>query len=316
MLCVAFILIAIINCGAREIQNETETEEFSISAVAIESLPPGAVTRIIGGATTAIENFPFTVQVLYNRQLVCGGSLLTKRHVLSAAHCFVDINTGGPLSSSRFSIRAGSTFLNVGGTVHSIATIIVHQGYNHTTFDNDVAVVVLSSSVKLSDSVQKARIPLQEDSLADDTTVVAVGWGRIMVEVPGVSNVLNEVTIRTINRGICRQRYAVLGSQLNIPMVVTENMICAGLLDIGGADTCQGDSGGPLMYKGVVVGVTSWGASCAHPQFPGVYARVSMYSTWINQTVARYNGSARNQAMSLSLLVPLIFVMLSIQLVS
>lgn len=45
------------------IQNDTEIEEFCISAVSIESLPSSAVSRIIGGAPTVIQNFPYAVQV-------------------------------------------------------------------------------------------------------------------------------------------------------------------------------------------------------------------------------------------------------------
>jgi hypothetical protein len=65
-------------------------------------------------------------------------------------------------------------------------------------------------------------------------------------------------------------------------------MVCAGL---GGADTCQGDSGGPLMVprggEYVLAGVTSWGAGCADPLYPGVYARVGApaLNAWIRERI-------------------------------
>ena len=54
-----------------------------------------------------------------------------------------------------------------------------------------------------------------------------------------------------------------------------------------------GDSGGPLVLKGsdlhgnedVQVGVVSWGYSCADPDFPGVYSRVSSAYQWIRTEV-------------------------------
>ncbi|XP_047999851.1 trypsin, alkaline C-like [Leguminivora glycinivorella] len=58
-------------------------------------------------------------------------------------------------------------------------------------------------------------------------------------------------------------------------------MLCSGWLDVGGRDQCQGDSGGPLIHNGVVIGVCSWGEQCALPRYPGVNARVSRYTSWI-----------------------------------
>ncbi len=48
----------------------------------------------------------------------------------------------------------------------------------------------------------------------------------------------------------------------------------------------QTDSGGPLFVGGVQVGVTSYGFGCADPDFPGVYARVTTYLSWIKSTLA------------------------------
>ena len=66
---------------------------------------------------------------------------------------------------------------------------------------------------------------------------------------------------------------------------VTHSMLCAGYLGEGGKDSCTGDSGGPLVCnvndKAVLVGVVSWGNSCAEPEFAGVYSRVTHVLNWI-----------------------------------
>jgi hypothetical protein len=89
------------------------------------------------------------------------------------------------------------------------------------------------------------------------------------------SEQLRHVQVWTVNQATCRNNYA------SIRLSVTDNMLCAGYLNVGGRDQCQGDSGGPLYHNRVVVGVASWGEECALARYPGVNARVSRYTTWI-----------------------------------
>ena len=66
---------------------------------------------------------------------------------------------------------------------------------------------------------------------------------------------------------------------------ITDAMLCGGFPGVGGKDACQGDSGGPYVCndggKAVVAGVVSWGYGCAHPNYPGVYARNTLVLDWI-----------------------------------
>lgn len=66
-----------------------------------------------------------------------------------------------------------------------------------------------------------------------------------------------------------------------------DSMLCAGRMDIDGVDGCFGDSGGPLIYKGVVVGLVSFGYECGLKYYPGVYTKVSYYTDWIIKTISR-----------------------------
>ncbi|CAG9138107.1 unnamed protein product [Plutella xylostella] len=251
--------------------------------------------RIIGGLPTTIEVYPYMAQVLANGQPNCGGMVLTARHVLSAAHCFINQN-GAAISPSVFTVRVGSTYSMSGGSVHKVSTIVLHESYNNPTSNNDVAVVVLASRIRSfnSSTVRPAIVPPSGYVVPDNASVVAIGWGRTVENIASsVSPSLRHVSVRKVSRSECAARYSALGAQQgNANMFpVTTSMLCAGLLNVGGADACQGDSGGPLVYNGVVVGVTSWGAGCGNPSYPGVYARVASYTTWITSTVQRYNGA-------------------------
>ncbi|KAF9418623.1 hypothetical protein HW555_004589 [Spodoptera exigua] len=281
-------------------------EEYHITPVA---LPATSASRIIGGSSTTIEQYPFTVQVYIlsggANKFTCGGTLLTRRHVLSAAHCFVSSNNA-VLNPNLFTIRVGSTFLYSGGTTHQVSAIVVHENYGSPVRNNDIAVLLLRTAVTLSSSVISAKIPMQGASVPDNATVIAVGWGK--TDFADISSVLNEVSVRKINLSICQFNYLRLQATNGIPYPVTNNMVCAGILGVG--DACQGDSGGPLLYGDVVVGVTSWGAGCALADYPGVYARVSSYTTWINNTINRFNGASSVSGIRITLLIPFFYIIL------
>lgn len=69
------------------------------------------------------------------------------------------------------------------GRVHRVSTIVVHSLYNHATVDNDIAIMVLNSDLRLNTRSQTATILRQGNSVIDNGTVVAVGWGRTIVSV-------------------------------------------------------------------------------------------------------------------------------------
>merc|ERR1712176_1041943 len=69
---------------------------------------------------------------------------------------------------------------------------------------------------------------------------------------------------------------------------IIDTMVCAGFRE-GGVDSCQGDSGGPLVCQSggsfVLQGVTSHGIGCAEENRPGVYTRMSEFTTWTEETM-------------------------------
>lgn len=52
--------------------------------------------RIVGGSTAAMAEFPWMALLQFkdvekeNLAFLCGGSLITEKHVLTAAHCFIN----------------------------------------------------------------------------------------------------------------------------------------------------------------------------------------------------------------------------------
>ncbi|CAH0592690.1 unnamed protein product [Chrysodeixis includens] len=233
---------------------------------------PTSPQRIVGGSLTTVSEYPTIVALLFswNTNYVqnCGGTILTQRAILTAAHCpYGD-------TASRWRVRAGSSYANSGGTVYTLSSIAIHPQYNSRTMDSDVAILRTSSQITFSSVVQPASIAGANYNLGDNQVVWAAGWGATSSGGSG-SEQLRHVQVWTVNQSTCATRYSYGGGN------ITPNMLCSGWLDVGGRDQCQGDSGGPLYHNGIVVGVCSWGFGCALSEYPGVNARVSRFSSWI-----------------------------------
>nr|AFP74111.1 trypsin [Leguminivora glycinivorella] len=244
--------------------------------VAVSALPrtEPPSQRIVGGSVTTIENYPYQAALLSTSDFnwygqICGGSILNNRSVLTAAHCYWYFT-----AANRFRVRVGSTFANSGGVVHAVSQNILHPSFNRNTLDNDIAVVRLSSTIVFNNQARAGSIAGANYNVADNQAVWAVGWGTTSSG-GFASEQLRHVQIWTVNQATCVARYNELRK------VVTNSMLCSGWLDVGGRDQCLGDSGGPLIHNGVVIGVCSWGEQCALPRYPGVNARVSSYTSWI-----------------------------------
>ncbi|XP_026739087.1 trypsin, alkaline C-like [Trichoplusia ni] len=245
---------------------------LALCLAAVAAVPKNP-QRIVGGSVTTIGQYPSMASLLFSwgttgHRQSCGGTILNNRSILTAAHCTVGD------APARWQVRVGSTNANSGGSVHATQQIINHPNYSGWTLDNDVAIIRVSSTFSFNNNVASASIAGSNYNLGDNQVVWATGWGTTS---PGgsLSEQLRHVQIWTVNQATCRTRYQTLGR------TVTDNMLCSGWLDQGGRDQCQGDSGGPLYHNGVVVGVCSWGQSCALAFYPGVNARVSRYASWI-----------------------------------
>jgi trypsin len=133
-----------------------------------------------------------------------------------------------------------------------------------------------------------------------DTAVTVMGWGDTHPadDVQTLAVELMETEVFVISNEECDQSSGTVGGmeimggwtiggyQTDYKNQISGNMMCA---KDNGEDSCQGDSGGPLVIRSdsgdVQVGVVSWGVSCAHGAFPGVYARVSAQYEWIRTNV-------------------------------
>ena len=232
---------------------------------AVDPLARFAAAKIVGGVQATKGEFPFIVSLKssYGSHF-CGGSLIKKNWVLTAAHCV----EGGYLKG--VSIGLNNQADTVGVEKFTVLQIVKHPGWNTNTMDNDFALVQLSGDSKF------APIALNTKEIVSKVDFVTAGWGTTS-EGGSVSKNLMKVTVPFVDKQTCLKSYSD----------VTDTMICAGYPQ-GGKDSCQGDSGGPLVVgtgsNMALAGVVSWGEGCARPNKYGVYAKVNGALDWINAT--------------------------------
>jgi hypothetical protein len=240
--------------------------------------------KITGGASAVISDFPWQVYFI-SGNFRCGGSIISNRWVVTAAHCTFN-DTGTPIPVSTMSVRVGlNNPQNVSeGKTYPVSQAIVNAGFDSQTLLNDIALLRLQDTINFANA-KPINLVTTDDAAqgATDPGVLSwvTGWGLTQVTPQVLPTSLQKVQLPIISTV---QAATVWGSQIQ----ATDLM--AGFLN-GNKDACNGDSGGPLVvpvlgeYK--LAGIVSWGSSSCNTY--GAYTRVSDMESWIrtNTGIAR-----------------------------
>nr|XP_016940451.1 serine protease grass [Drosophila suzukii] len=238
--------------------------------------------RIVRGKEAIIKSAPFMAYLYYNSELYCGGTIITQRYVLTAAHCM----------RSYLKVRLGEHDItrdpdcqgtNCAPPVEEfdILTATKHRSFSRT-LANDIALLKLSRNIIFNVHIQPICLLLNPAATPNVNEYQAFGWGETASN--RSSNVLQTTKLSRYDNSYCR---------MVLPMPITHNQICVGFQ---GSDTCSGDSGGPLVvkvnYDGVIrnlqLGIVSFGEDKCRS--PGVYTFVPNYIEWIRQVIQRYGS--------------------------
>jgi trypsin len=230
--------------------------------------------RIVGGVDTTIRQHPWQVALqIRNRTgwMLCGGSLIAPRWVVTAAHCLPR-----ETNLNDVKIKAGATNYMNEGAWTAAEKIVLHDSYNPQSHENDIALIKLRALT----SGRPIRLAVPTEALREAQTLEVTGWGTTS-EGGATSTKLQKVQVPVVSNATCNKPSAYHDQ-------VKPGMMCAGSRE-GGIDACQGDSGGPLVKRAesgpVLVGVVSFGEGCARKLKYGVYTRISHYRSWIERVV-------------------------------
>ncbi|XP_019955253.2 transmembrane protease serine 3 [Paralichthys olivaceus] len=268
-----------------KLQNTTTLSKTQCSSGRVTTLKclecgsrPQYNTRIVGGNISRPGQFPWQVSLHYSSEHLCGGSIITSRWILTAAHCVY-----GFADPSMWVVHVGLTEQLVHGAQSlAVEQIIYHARYRPKGLDFDIALMKLTMPLVFNGFVEPICLPNHGEEFVEGTMCWISGWGA--TEGDGETSVfLRSAMIPLLSTKTCNQPEVYHG-------FISSWMICAGYLE-GGIDSCQGDSGGPLACEDSsvwkLVGATSWGIGCAMRNKPGVYTRITQSLSWIRQQMER-----------------------------
>lgn len=270
------------NFGNLEINSPTEITQitdqdtvhiFTQECGARSDLMTLSTERVVGGSDAAEGDWPWQVSLQWNNIHHCGGILISKTWILTAAHCFRrDTDPHKWIATFGISLTFPQQRMRV-------KTILTHKNYNSVTHENDIAVVKLERDVDFTKNIHSVCLPVATQNISPGSTAYVTGWGSQKYGGATVKD-LQQGRVNIISNEVCNEPISYNGAVLS-------GMLCAGV-PYGEVDACQGDSGGPLVQEDsrqlwFLVGIVSWGDRCGLPDKPGVYTRVTAYRDWITE---------------------------------
>lgn len=238
--------------------------------------PPFSMASFARAATKAASA---SMLVILTFTVPSAGSFVVTSRVTSAVPSSSDAvpehvvdSANRPIAPQQVAVLAGTLTLAPGrGQEISVDAVNVATGYPNGP---DAALLHLATPTA---SPPVALAQLDQAALwAPGTRAFVAGWGDTGEDAGDFPVDARQVSLPVISDSRCR---SVIGAEL-----VPARELCAGA-PAGKVDSCQGDSGGPLAVPTgsgpVLIGVVSWGYGCARPNTPGMYARVSALSGWV-----------------------------------
>ncbi|KAK2555364.1 Chymotrypsinogen A [Acropora cervicornis] len=239
-------------------------------------------TRIVNGEEAAPHSWPWQVSLRVKngrkRTHICGGSLIRRNWIITAAHCVrsYPYPDGYTVVVGMHKKRGPP---KEGGQEFDVKTLYRHKGFTMQNLMHDVAVLELKGSVTLTDKVLPVCLPTEPPT--PGTQCYVTGWGRLRGRGRTPENIpLQQAKVPIVSHEDCAAKYGRYDRKAHL---------CAGQGHSSGSGSCQGDSGGPLVCeqgnRWYLHGIVSFGKRYCPTEYYSVFARVTTYLKWITDRI-------------------------------
>ncbi|XP_072936596.1 trypsin-1-like [Epargyreus clarus] len=224
--------------------------------------------------------YPYVAVIFINRKGICGGSIISHRTILTAAHCTIERGKKGHLKPDAFEVRLGSSFFNH-GVLYKVCKVVPHELYSRSLYFYDIAVLMLGRRIKFGSSVRKVGIAPDNTWRKEKYSFTVAGFGMVSVSLwqSDVSAKLRATRMKYVESRTCNQ------SQSSKPMIVPDHMFC--MIGQRWTSDCFGDSGSGIVWKGYLVGIVATGRDnfCGGDMMPSMYTDVYFFRQWIESKI-------------------------------
>ncbi|XP_054729559.1 serine protease persephone-like [Anastrepha obliqua] len=247
-----------------------------------KGLIPSSINRIIMCGPLAFPEYPHMAKIVYDvEDMACGGTLIDKRFVLTAAHCIITRDM------KPIKVILGVTDFNdteqwQGRLEIDIKATYVPQNYSSFSHYFDIGLIELASDAVFSVKVYPICLHTDPTDLPENTEIIETGWRS--TEIYSLSKHLMAAKMNLIPLPECNAKLEYYIDR-RLRHGIDETQLCA---LAPGKDACWGDSGGPLQIINdkayTVVGVVSLGGGCGK-NVPGIYTSVPKFLDFIESIV-------------------------------